>query len=59
MYFLKFQNYHSIIWFAFVPLFYFMYLNVNKNIKLELYFFSLIQIIMFLYGLFVVKSIIY
>ena len=61
MYFLKFQNNNYLIWFVFVPLFYFMYISrqQNENIKLELFMFSLIQIIMFLNGLFVVKSVIY
>ncbi|MFW5891118.1 MAG: nitrilase-related carbon-nitrogen hydrolase [bacterium] len=52
MYFLKFKDYHSLIWFSFVPVFYYIYYNSvsNKKIKIELFCFSLTFMVSYLFG---------
>ncbi|MFW5795068.1 MAG: nitrilase-related carbon-nitrogen hydrolase [Bacillota bacterium] len=52
MYFLKFKDYHSLIWFSFVPVFYYIYDSSisNKNIKIELFCFSLTFMVSYLFG---------
>lgn len=52
IYFLKFKDYHGLIWFSFVPVFYYIYNSSisNKTIKLELFSFSLTFMVSYLYG---------